>query len=317
MKIGNPLRSMHVTTFMKQTHATLYVSLSLALFSFAHAADTIRMTAKPGTTLTGSFQSNTQILDMKANVTPQAGKKVSKQELEQYKKTFANVPKNLPSTTQSFPATIKVLAKKADGSTPVQMSMQIPTGQEGKNILITINTFYAKDGKVSVKLEPIKDAMMQKIMQGVTDSLLNNKETQLFYQKAWNVGESVTQTVSMPFDRFTGGAPMTFTGDFKVTTKTTYKGKNAAGEYVFESASTSKNSILKASDGKGRTIMQMNISSLSGTTETRIRPDGLPSYSKTSQNMKMSMTMNTPEMPVQVKTDTSLKIEQVQSWKQK
>ncbi|GEM47749.1 hypothetical protein [Deinococcus cellulosilyticus] len=302
---------------MKSSHATFYVSLSLALVSFAQAADTIRMTAKPGTTLTGTFQSNTQILDMKASVSPQPGKKVSKEELEQYKNTFANVPKNLPNTTQSFPATLKVLATKPDGSTPVQMKMQIPMGQEGKNSTITINTFYSKNGKISMKLEPSKDPMLQKIMQGLTDSLLNNKESQLFYQKAWNVGESVTQTVSMPFDQFTGGAPVKFSGDFKVTTKTTYKGKNAAGEFVFQSTSTAKNSVLKATDAKGRMVMQMNIASLSGTSETRIRPDGLPGYSKTNQTMKMTMTLNTPEMPVQVKTDTSLKIEQVQTWKQK
>lgn len=291
----------------------LLITLGLGALGFAQAQTSIKLTAPAGTTLTGTVQSNTTISGMTVDVQPKPNVRITAQALENYRKTFALSTGSIPAVNQTIPTHLEVLEARADGGVPVQMNMDLPLGEGKEPLKFVTRTIHHPDGHITMEFDEVNDPSFQKLLSGMKD-LLNSPETQAIYTHAWTPGETLRQDISLPFAQFTGELPYKLTGDFTMTSNTTYVQRGASQEYIFQVNASSGLSEIRALDEEGRIVMKIFLDKVNVTGESRIRKDGLPLSQRTNQSMKMTLIMNMPTIPVIVKTSMNLAVQQVITW---
>ncbi|GEM47751.1 hypothetical protein DC3_33860 [Deinococcus cellulosilyticus NBRC 106333 = KACC 11606] len=290
----------------------LLITLSLGLVGVAQAQTTLQMTAPAGTKLTGTVQSNTTITGLTADVQPKPNVRLTSQALADYRKSFSGLG-SIPPVNQTIPAALEVLPARADGGIPVQTNMDIPLGEGKEPLKFLSRAIHYPDGRISMEFDEVSDPTFQKLLGGMKD-LVNSPETQAIYTRAWTPGETVKQDITLPFEQFVGGLPYQLTGNFTMTSSTSYVQRGAQDEYIFQVNGTSGLNEIRALDEEGRIVMKIFMDKVNITGETRIRKDGLPMLQRTNQSMKMTLIMNLPNLPVIVKTSMNLSVQQNISW---
>ncbi|GGJ38053.1 hypothetical protein GCM10008938_25210 [Deinococcus roseus] len=289
------------------------ITLGLGVCGLAQAQTVVEMTALPGTQLTGTLQSTSTITNMTVDVQPKPNVRITSQALEDYRKSFGAGLNPPATTTQNIPATLQVLEDREDGGIPVQMNMDIPMGAGKDPLKFSARTIYYPDGTVKIEFDEVSDPTFQKMLGGMKD-LVNNPQLQAIYNKPWTPGESLNQSVSLPFEQFTEGLPYRLTGNFNMNTTTTYVQRGASQEYIFQVNGSSGLTEIRALDDKNNIVMKIFMDQVKVSGENRISEDGLPLFQKTSQSMKMTLIMNMPQVPVIVKTSMNLAVDQTIRW---
>ncbi|WP_157442779.1 hypothetical protein [Deinococcus misasensis] len=290
----------------------LMITLGLGVLNVAHAQTVIQMTAPAGTQLSGVVQTTTRTTNATVDVQPKPNVRLTSQALADFRKSFATLG-SIPTVSQSIPATLEVLPTQADGGVPVRTTMDIPM-PEGKNpVKFNVRSIYYPDGNVKMEFEPISDPALESAMSGLKD-LFNDPQNQALYKKAWTPGEVYNQTVTLPFEQFTGGADLKMVGNFTMTSSLTYVQRGANDEYIFQVSGKSGLNEIRMVDAQGNIVMKLFMANVNVSGETRLRKDGLPLFQKTTQSMKMTLIMNMPELPVTVKTSMNMSMDQILNW---
>ncbi|WP_420594460.1 hypothetical protein [Deinococcus sp.] len=307
------------------------------------ATEVLTLSAVPGTQVTYLTTTKIEFTGFDVSFAPKPGKTLSAEDQAKLseissatKSQMAEVQAELGSAIQESEGKqfVRVLPPDVRGNAVLQTSLVSPapvidlktnrvTVSKTQFVTTTTQQTFAPDGKLLNLSIKSSDPKLQKFYSAMKfDELLGQMGQSgqgSLYGLALKAGESRNSTQSVDLSSLLSGLGALLMGETDVSQSlksqpltlnvaTTYLGKSTAGIRSYQQRFTASPWKLSLKGGAGTSALNIRTTAWSGQGGQSYRPDGLPQTRDSAQDVSMIMTMDMPDLPVQMQLQMDMKL---------
>ncbi|WP_216318378.1 hypothetical protein [Deinococcus aestuarii] len=278
---------------------------TLALSSAAFAQDVLTLNPKPGVTLNyvSTVESRTELVDVRLEPAP--GRAVSAQVRQSFEQARAQLRQQLGAAgTQRVNVTqsLRVLPRLNDGSVVVRSTQSLPL-PDGTTQRLVFRQITVPGGRTRVALDEVSGtpqlrAVFEKVLQSQQTQDLAGQGIQNLYGQPLTVGRARTQRLKLDFAQLLGslsgllpqGARLGVAGSVTLENTTTYRGRDAEGNFTFDVTTRLAQPGTVRSTVEGQSF-ELAMNRLSVTGRSTYRPDGLQAGTNATTEQALRLTL--------------------------